>query len=76
MKEQKRKYGFKNVKSENGSFSCHIKKDINTKLDMYCRVNGINKTLFVNELVEREMDRKFEKLKEDDSDLPEACGEF
>lgn len=59
-----RQYGFKDVKSENGTFSCHIKKDINTKLDLYCRINGINKTLYVNELVEKDMNDKFMKLKE------------
>lgn len=59
-----RQFGFKDVKSENGTFSCHIKKDINTKLDLYCRINGINKTLYVNELVEKDMNDKFMKLKE------------
>jgi hypothetical protein len=55
---------FKRDKSESGEFSCHIKKAINDKLDIYCRVNGINKTTYVNQLVENDMEEKFKKLKE------------
>jgi hypothetical protein len=59
-----RSYGYKNIKSESGEFSCHIKKAINDKLDIYCRVNGINKTMYVNQLVENDMEEKFKRLKE------------
>ena len=61
----KRNYGYKNCNSENGTFSCHIKKETNTKLDIYCRINGINKTAFVNEMVDKKMEEMFSKLKED-----------
>ena len=57
--------GYKNITSKSGEFSCHIKKAINDKLDIYCRVNGINKTMYVNQLVENDMEEKFTKLKED-----------
>ena len=60
-----RNFGYKNVKSESGEFSCHIKKEINDKLNIFCRINGINKTAYVNQLIENEMERKFTKLKED-----------
>lgn len=51
--------------SENGTFSCHIKKEVNAMLDMYCRINGLNKTAYVNSLIENNMIEKFDKLKED-----------
>lgn len=51
--------------SENGTFSCHIKKEINAMLDMYCKINGLNKTTYVNGLVESDMMQKFNRLKED-----------
>ena len=61
----KRVMNYKNVSSENGTFSCHVKKEINNKLDIYCRINGINKTAYVNELIDKDMEQKFRKLKED-----------
>lgn len=51
--------------SENGTFSCHVKKEVNAMLDMYCRINGLNKTAYVNALIESDMMQKFSKLKED-----------
>jgi len=51
--------------SENGTFSCHIKKEINVMLDMFCKINGLNKTAYVNTLIENDMIQKFNKLKEE-----------
>ena len=51
--------------SENGTFSCHIKKEINVMLDMFCKINKINKTAYVNTLIENDMIQKFNKLKEE-----------
>lgn len=51
--------------SENGVFSCHVKKEVNSMLDMYCKINGYNKTAYVNDLIERDMLIKFGKLKEE-----------
>lgn len=51
--------------SENGVFSCHIKREINFMLDMFCRINGYNKTAYVNKLIEDDMAEKFNKLKEE-----------
>lgn len=53
------------IKSENGTFSCHVNKDVNFMLDMYCKINQINKTAYVNELIYRDMQEKFNRLKED-----------
>lgn len=59
-----REYGYKNVSSENGTFSCHVRKEVNNKLDIYCRINGFNKTAYVNNLIESDMNEKFSKLRE------------
>lgn len=52
--------------SKNGEFSCHIRKNINTLLTIYCKVNHINKTLYVNKVMERDMMSKFNKLSEEE----------
>lgn len=62
-----REYGYKNVSSENGTFSCHVRKEVNNKLDIYCRINGFNKTAYVNNLIESDMNEKFNKLREDEN---------
>lgn len=48
--------------SKNGKFSCKIKRETNAMLDMYCKVNGLNKTAYVNALIENDMMQKFSKL--------------
>lgn len=50
--------------SEDGTFSCKVKREVNAMLDMYCKVNGLNKTAYVNALIENDMMQKFSKLKE------------
>lgn len=59
-----REYGYKNTRSKDESFTCHIRKEVNNKLDIYCSINGLNKTLYVNNLVESDMNEKFNKLRE------------
>ena len=61
---QQRKYDYKNCKSKNGEFSCHVRHDINVLLDIYCKTNNLNKTLYVNDLIQADMERKFARLKE------------
>lgn len=66
MANTKRNFKYKNCSSEDGTFSCKLKKDTNTKLDIYCEMNNLNKTKLVNELVEREMQQKFSRLKDNE----------
>jgi len=56
-----REYKFKNSKSCNGTFSCHIKQDVNEMLTMYCRIKNLNKTKFVNDELYKILNEKFEK---------------
>lgn len=60
-----RKFDYKNVKSKSGEFSCHVRHDINILLDIYCKTNNLNKTLYVNDLIRADMEQKFSRLKED-----------
>ena len=59
-----RNFGYKNTESKNGEFSPRITKENNKYLDIYCSINGLNKTTFVNEIVKEKMEEVFEKLKE------------
>ena len=59
-----RNFGYKNTKSKNGEFSPRITKENNMYLDLYCSINGLNKTAFVNEIVNEKMVQIFEKLKD------------
>lgn len=61
---QKREFGFKHTESKNGEFSPRINKENNKYLDIYCSINGLNKTLFVNEIIKEKMQQVFGKLKE------------
>lgn len=51
--------------SKDGTFSCEVKREVNAMLDIYCRVNNLNKTAYVNALIENDMMQKFSKLKEE-----------
>lgn len=61
-----RTQGYVGRESKNGEFSCHIKGEINRMLDIYCKVNGKNKTAFVNEVIAEKMSDAFLKLKEEE----------
>ena len=54
-----------NREAKNGEFSCHIRKDVNVLLDIYCKFNGINKTAYVNALIEEKMGQVFNRLVEE-----------
>ena len=58
--------GFVERDSANGEFSPRIRADVNRMLDIYCRINGKNKTAFVNELIAERMNEIFNKLKEEE----------
>ena len=57
-----RDYNYKNVSSENGEFSGRIYKEANTLLTIYCKMNGLNKTHYLNEIVMKDMNEKFKRL--------------
>lgn len=65
----KREFGFKHTESKNGEFSPRITKENNRYLDIYCSINGLNKTIFVNDLIKEKMTEIFQKLKEGDNIL-------
>lgn len=52
-------FGFKNYESSDGSFTCHINKDNNRMLTLYCKFSNQNKTKYVNKLIEKDMTEKF-----------------
>lgn len=58
-KNIKRNYGFKNTESSDGSFTCHINKDNNRMLTLYCKFSNQNKTKYINSLIEKDMTDKF-----------------
>ena len=62
---QKRNYGYKNTESKNGEFSPRITKENNKYLDIYCSINKLNKTAFVNDIVKEKMTDIFGKLREE-----------
>lgn len=45
-------------------FTWHCPNDLAIMLDMFCKVNGINKTAWLNELVRTALDEKFQRLKD------------
>lgn len=46
-------------------FQPDIKQDVNDMLDIYCRINDINKTHLVNDILRDWMLDKFEVLREE-----------
>lgn len=49
--------------SQSGELSPTITKDNNARLDIFCKINGLNKSKYVNDLVAKDMDEKFGALK-------------
>lgn len=56
--------GFINRDSKDGTSSITIRKDNNARLNIYCQINGFNKTSYVNKLIEEDMKAKFDVLRE------------
>lgn len=50
-------------RSKNGEFSPKIKEDNNKYLDIYCKINNLNKTQFVNQIIAEKMEELFERLR-------------
>lgn len=60
-----KKYGYCNRRrAADGMFQPDIKRDVNEMLDIYCRVNDINKTHLVNGILRDWLLDKFEALRE------------
>jgi len=58
--------GYRNINKKNKrGFTPDIKPEINSKLDIYCRINGINKTHLVNRILDEWLDEKFSRLLEE-----------
>lgn len=49
--------------SRDGRFTLHVNKDVNTMLDLYCKITQKNKTQFANELLRDKMTEIFSALK-------------
>jgi len=56
--------GFINRDSKNGEFTAHITRENNLLLTIYCKLNGFNKTSYINKLVADDMATKFSILRE------------
>jgi len=57
--------GYRNVKKKNKrGFTVDIRPDVDAMLDIWCRVNNVNKTHYVNDLIYRDMYEKFQVLRE------------
>lgn len=63
--KQAGKRGYHHTKrSADGMFQPDIKQDVNEMLDIYCRINNINKTHLVNDILREWLAEKFEVLRE------------
>lgn len=61
-----RNNGYRNINKKNKrGFTPDIKPEISTKLDIYCKINGINKTYLVNKILNKWLDEKFQALREE-----------
>ena len=58
--------GYRNVSKQNRrGFTPDIRPDVNAMLDIYCRINGKNKTHCVNDILENYLIVKFQALREE-----------
>lgn len=61
-----KQHGYRNGRrSQDGMFQPDIKQDVNDMLDIYCRINDINKTHLVNCILRDWLLDKFEVLREE-----------
>ena len=58
-----RNYTYKSTKSKTGEFRATIGADLNDKVDVYCRMKHINKSVYIMQCVERCLDEDMQKLK-------------
>lgn len=57
--------GYRNTGKQNRrGFTPDIRPDVNAMLDIYCRVNNMNKTHCVNDILENYLIVKFQALRD------------
>lgn len=56
LEDSKRKFGFKNSASKDGSLSAHISKFTNERLARYCKEAGLNRTRFIEECINEKLE--------------------
>ena len=54
--------------SKSGEFSATIKKETNQLLTIYCRINNLNKTKYINDILAKDMADKFAVLEDKEND--------
>lgn len=60
--------GYVNNPSKDGTISLHLTKENSLKLDLFCKINNLNKTQFANRIIGEFLDEKFGVLKMDPND--------
>lgn len=58
-----RRYTYKSTQSKNGEFRATIGAELNEKIDVYCKIKHINKSVYISQCVERCLDDDMTKLK-------------
>lgn len=61
-----KQHGYRNGRrAQDGMFQPDIRQDVNDMLDIYCRINDINKTRLVNDILRDWLLDKFVVLREE-----------
>lgn len=50
--------------TKTGEFSGRLNAENHLRLDLYCKINNLNKTQVLNTVMKKFLDEKFSKLKE------------
>lgn len=70
MRKERVEENYRNVKSKDGTFSPHINKTTTERLVKYCHAININRTKFVHECINKQLDvlerEYYESLSKDD----------
>ena len=62
--DKKREYRYKRYEDKKSDgFTAHISKGNAELLDIYCRINNLNKTKYINDLLGRDMVERFAVLR-------------
>ena len=54
---------YRDTQSQDGTFSCSIKPDVNIFLDFFCKQCNFNKTAYVNKAVMRQLQQDMKDTK-------------
>lgn len=69
LTHMKKSTGYRDVISEDGTFSCHIDKILNHFLTSFCMINGFNKTHYVHEIVDGVIEERMKDIGEQGYDF-------